>query len=109
MVKRRLAVVISPPISQRKGLITVVPLSTTEPIPQMNFQCEIEIPFALPTFWGRRRRWIKGDMINAVGFHRVDLLSLGKDLTGKRVYQKEVLSRSTMDQIVRCVLTSIGL
>ena len=84
MVKRRLAVVISPSISQRKGMITVVPLSTTEPIPHMNFYCEIEISFKLPAYWGHRRRWIKGDMINAVGFHRVDLLSLGKDLTGKR-------------------------
>ena len=109
MVKRRLAVVISPPIARRKGLITVVPLSATEPNPKMDFQCEIDIPFALPPYWGHRRRWIKGDMINAVGFHRVDLLSLGKDATGKRIYQKEVLPQQAMEQIVRCVLASIGL
>jgi mRNA interferase MazF len=109
MVKRRLAVVISPPISARRGLITIVPLSTTEPIPKMSFQCEIEIPFALPPYWGHRRRWVKGDMITAVGFHRVDLLNLGKGLTGKRIYQKEVLPPAVMDQIGRCVLASIGL
>lgn len=100
---------ISPPISQLKGLITVIPLGTTEPIPWMNFQCELEIPFELAPYWGHRRGWIKGDMINAVGFHRVDLLSLGKDLTGQRVYQKEVLTAATMDQIARCVLASLRL
>ena len=57
----------------------------------MPFNKLIEIPFEMPKSWGNAERWIKGDMINAVGFHRVDLLRLGKTSTGKRIYQMEAL------------------
>jgi mRNA interferase MazF len=59
MVKRRLAIVISPPIKQRGKLLTVVPLSTTAPEPIMPYHCQINVPFALPAFWGNRPRWVK--------------------------------------------------
>ncbi len=48
-------------------------------------------------------------MIYNAGYHRVDLLRLGKDGTGKRVYQTETLSADTIAQIQRCVLHSLSL
>ena len=53
MVKRRLCVVLSPPIRNRAGLCTVVPLSTTAPDPVMAYHYELDIPFQLPKYWGR--------------------------------------------------------
>ena len=109
MVKRRLCVVLSPPIRNRAGLCTVVPLSTTAPDPVMAYHYELDIPFQLPKYWGNRARWVKADMVCALGFHRLDLLSLGKDRHGRRQYQMQTLSRVHLDNISKCVLTSIGL
>ena len=109
MVKRRLAVILSLPIKARGGLVTVVPLSTTAPKPPMPWHCEIDLPFELPSYWGSRPRWVKGDMINAVGFHRVDLLSLGKASDGRRIYQTGTIPRDMLTRIQVCVLRSLGL
>ncbi len=109
MVKRRLAIVISPRIKERGKLNTVVPLSTTVPLKVMPYHCQLDIPFQLPAFWNQQMCWVKGDMINAVGFHRVDLLCLGKDHQGKRIYQDKVLPAATLQRVQQCVLHSIGL
>ncbi|MBO9432582.1 type II toxin-antitoxin system PemK/MazF family toxin [Ruegeria sp. R13_0] len=109
MVKKRLCVVISPPIKARVGLCTVVPLSTTEPNPVMPYHYELAIPFQLPPRWGHKSRWVKGDMVCAVGWHRLDLLMLGKDRTGKRQYQLNTLSSVHLENISNCVLRSLGL
>ena len=108
MVKRRLCVVISPPIAERVGLCTVVPLSTTPPKKVMNYHCEIQIPFELPNYWGDHPRWVKGDMVTAVSFERVEMLRLGKSTDGKRIYQKTPLSKPDIERVIQCVLTSLG-
>ena len=108
MVKRRLAVVVSPPMSRRGDLVTVVALSTTPPNPSLLHHCEIDIPFALPPQW-QTRCWVKGDMVNAVGFHRCDLVQLGKAQNGERVYQLTPLPPAIMDVIERCVKSAMGL
>jgi uncharacterized protein YifN (PemK superfamily) len=108
MVKRRLCIVISPPISERVGLCTVVPLSTTSPQKIMQYHCEVNIPFELPAYWGSQTRWVKGDMVSAVSFERVELLRLGKDIHGKRLYQKSALSKEEMARVIKCVLSSFG-
>ncbi|MEM7177468.1 MAG: type II toxin-antitoxin system PemK/MazF family toxin [Pseudomonadota bacterium] len=109
MVKRRLAVVLSPAIKARPGLVTVVALSTTDPSPQMPYHALVDIPFELPAGWGRRPRWVKGDMVNAVGFHRVDLLAIGKGPNGKRRYQTKVLPKADFTKVRQCVLHGLGL
>lgn len=90
-------------------LLTVVPLSLTEPEKVLPFHKQIDLPFEIPEPWGNRRRWIKGDIVNAVGFHRVDLLRLGKDRAGKRIYQLEVLEDEIFNVVKRCVLHGMGL
>ncbi|TNE38231.1 MAG: type II toxin-antitoxin system PemK/MazF family toxin [Alphaproteobacteria bacterium] len=109
MDKKRLAVVLSPNIRARVKLVTVVPLSLTAPDKVLPFHKQIDIPFQLPPEWGNRDRWIKGDMVNAVGFHRVDLLRLGKDRNGKRIYQMSILPDEMLKEVRKCVLHGMGL
>lgn len=109
MVKKRLAVVISPAIKERGKRVTVVPLSTTAPAPVMPYHCRIRIPFALPHYWASQDRWVKGDMVNAVSFDRCDLLLLGKDGDGKRLYQTQTLSVELLRNIQSCVRHGLGL
>lgn len=109
MVKRRLCVVISPPIQARPGLCTIVPLSKSEPQEIQAYHYKFQIPFRLPARWGNVSRWAKCDMIYAVGFHRLDLLRLGKDQNGARQYQLNTLSRTHLRNINNCVLASLGL
>jgi uncharacterized protein YifN (PemK superfamily) len=109
MIKPRLCVVISPPIEARVGLCTVVPLSKKDPETIQAYHYQFQVPFQLPSSWGNIPRWVKGDMVCAVGWHRIDLLRMGKDRTGKRVYQMSTLSDIHMEKISNCVLSSIGL
>ena len=109
MVKVRLAVVLSPKISARPKLCTIVPLSLTAPQSPMPYNKLISIPFRLPNSWGQHDRWIKGDMINAVAFHRVNLLRLGKDENGKRIYQYSRLPDVLLKEVRRCTLHGLGL
>ncbi|TVR06488.1 MAG: type II toxin-antitoxin system PemK/MazF family toxin [Salinarimonadaceae bacterium] len=109
MVKLRLAVVLSPNMRARPGLCTVVPLSLTPPERETPFAKLLKVPFELPKRWGDQERWIKGDMINAVGFHRIDLLRLGKSKEGKRLYQTSALPPEAFNLVKRCVLHGLGL
>lgn len=108
MVKPRPAVVLSPHIKNRVHLCTVVPLSTTDPPHIMPYHQQIEIPFQMPERWGKGPCWIKGDMVNSVGFHRVDLLRLGKDKTGKRIYQMQQLPDDLFKIVRQCALHGMG-
>lgn len=75
----------------------------------MPYHKQIEIPFEMPIEWGSAARWIKGDMVNAVGFHRLDLLRLGKDKQGKRIYQMNPLPDALLKVVRICVLHGMGL
>ena len=109
MVKRRPVVVISPKIAARPYLCTVVALSTKRPNPVMPYHCQIDLRPRLPPPFQSDGVWVKGDMVNAVGFHRLDLVRLGKERSGKRVYLYEPLSDDALRKIRACVLRAIGL
>ncbi|WP_281349387.1 type II toxin-antitoxin system PemK/MazF family toxin [Nitratireductor arenosus] len=109
MVKRRPVVVISPKIKARPRLCTVVALSTEKPDPIMAYHCRIDLQPALPKPWQSKGVWVKGDMVNAVAFHRLDLIRLGKDSTGRRKYLLEPLNTEIIKQIRQCALRAIGL
>lgn len=108
MVKRRLAIVLSPAIQSRVGVCTVVPLSTTRPNPVMPFHYEFTIPFEMPKDWGNIARWVKGDMVTTVGWHRIDLLRLPKSRVGRRRYQTEAIEADDFLRVRRCVLHGMG-
>lgn len=109
MVKRRPVVVISPKISIRAGLCTVVALSTSEPKPKMPYHCQITLNPPLPEPWGDTPRWVKGDMVCAVGFHRLDFPRFGKGMDGKRVYRYNAISDEDLRRVRQCVLCGLGL
>jgi uncharacterized protein YifN (PemK superfamily) len=109
MVKRRPVVVISPKIVGRQGLCTVVALSTTAPDPIMQYHCQIDIRPRLPHPFGSDGIWVKGDMVVAVAFHRLDLIRLGKSQMGSREYLYKPLSADNIKLIRACVLRAMGL
>lgn len=109
MDKKRPVVVLTPKIKSRPGLCTVVSLSTSPPDPVMPYHAQIDIPFDLPKDMERKGVWVKGDMVNAVGFHRLDFLFLNKDRSGKRIYQYKVLDEQTMKKVHKSVLHGLGL
>lgn len=109
MDKARPVVVISPKIEARHHLCTVVALSTTAPDPVMPYHRQIDLRPKLPFPMESDGIWVKGDMVNAVGFHRLDLIRLGKDRSGKRIYLYEPQSADNLRVIRQCVLRALGL
>lgn len=110
MVKRRPVIVVSPKISLRPRLCTVIPLSTEPPQVRMPYHIElVDIAPALPEPWDTGPNWVKGDMVYSVSFDRLDLIRYGKDRNGKRVYRYETVTDEQMKQIRTCILSALGL
>jgi uncharacterized protein YifN (PemK superfamily) len=109
MCKRRPVVVISPRIISRPFLCTVVALSTDPPDKVMPYNCQIDLRPRLPPPWKSDGVWVKGDMVNAVGFHRLDLFRLGKNRSGGRIYLYEPLNDDLLRQVRVCILRAMGL
>jgi mRNA interferase MazF len=73
--KRRPAVILSPPLTGRDLMCTIVPLSTKEP--RIKLPCHMQITFdpPLPHPYGESpTKWLKGDIVLTVAFHRLRLL-----------------------------------
>ena len=103
MVKKsRPVVVVSSPIKGRGGLVTVVALSSSRPEPVMDYHMLLP-KAALPQLgmFQTKETWLKGDMIYSIGFHRLDLIKLGKrdPNTGKRQYFSARLGRDNMRRV----------
>ncbi len=102
MVKRRPVVVVSPKIAARSKLCTVVALSTTDPNPVMPYHYKLQINPRLPPPWDKEMMWVKGDMIYAVAFHRLDLIRSSKNEMGKRIYLFNTLTNDQIKEIRQC-------
>jgi mRNA interferase MazF len=109
MVKRRPVIVISPRLRRRDNLCTVVPLSTTAPEAPQDYHCELELPRPLPAPWNAARHWIKADMLATVGFHRLNLIGIGRDQCGKRKYLNMTITQDSLKAVQYCVLRALGL
>ena len=109
MVKRRAVVVVSPKIAARPLLCTVVCLSTKRPTTIMPYHCQIDIRPKLPPPLESDGVWVKGDMVYSVGFHRLDLIRLGKDRGGKRIYLYKPLSVDNIREIRACILKGMSM
>jgi mRNA interferase MazF len=107
MVKRRPVVVISPQISTRPNLCTVVAMSTEEPHLKMPYHRKLDI--TLPPPWDEGPNWVKGDMIYAVAFHRLDLIRIGRSKDKRRIYSRVQLTYDELIEIKKCVLCALGL
>lgn len=113
MVKsERPVLVLTPAIKGRANLVTILALSTSCPSPIMPYH--YKLPKASMPQLGRfqeKDTWVKADMIYTVGFHRLDLIRLGKrDVnTGKRLYYRKKLGREQMTEIYKCMLHGLNL
>lgn len=108
MVKRRPAIVLSPPIPGRSLLCTIVPLSTTPPQPKLAHHMQISLDPPLPHPYSAPVMWVKGDIVLTVAFHRLRLL-FSRWEGGQRVYDVRVLDDVTMEQVRHCVRAGLGL
>lgn len=109
MLKRRPVVVISPRLRQRYKLCTVVPLSTTPPIPPAAYHYRLHTSPPLPEPYSEAHHWVKADMVYTVSFDRLSLPFAGKDAQGKRQYDERVIDRADLRAIQACVLHGLGL
>lgn len=108
MIKRRPAIVLSPPIPGRPFLCTIVPLSTSVPNPVLPHHLQITLNPALPAPYNDPIMWVKADMVLTVAFHRLRLLFSGWN-GGQRVYDVRVLDAATMADVRDCVRAGLGL
>jgi len=106
MVKQRPVVVLS---RARQQLVTVVPISTTEPDPIEKWHHELRVS-SLPVSFRGKRHWAKCDMIVTVAFWRLDRICTGKHpTTGKRMYVSHVVCHEDFAAICDAVLHGLGL
>lgn len=108
MVKARPVVAISPKLKHRGNLVTIVPLSTTEPHTIMPYHYEINLATPLPAPWNGNPFWAVGDHPMTVRFERLDLIRLKKDQYGKRRYCRHCLDEEDLKGVKRAVLAGIG-
>ena len=106
IVKKRPVVVVS---KSHHELVTVVPLSTTEPRPLE--KCHHEMQFAsLPVPLRGKKHWAKCDLITTVAFWRLDRVRAGKHpTTGKRMYVSYVVRPEDLTAIQQAILHVLGL
>jgi uncharacterized protein YifN (PemK superfamily) len=108
MVKRRPAIVISPPIPERSQLCTIVPLSTSDPKTVLGHHMKLSLDPPLPHPYDKPEMWVKGDIVLTVAFHRLRLFfSHWSD--GQRVYDVRVLDDDTFKKVQECVRCGVGL
>lgn len=102
MVKTRPVVVISP---RRRGgqLVTVVPLSSTEPQRAEPWHHRLS-PGAYPP--ARGPMWAKCDMLATVALHRLDRVKVKR--AGVRTYQAYQLPAGDLVAILACVRAALG-
>ena len=109
MIKRRLAIVISPRLRHRDRLCTVVPLSTTPPSQVMPYHYNIKLDESFRTPHDYQGHWVKADMISTVSFDRLSLPYRGKNISGKRDYFVKIIKGDDLKSIRGCVLYALAL
>ena len=104
MIKRRLAVVLTPKACQRVGLATVIPISCTPP--QMERPWHVRLTRDPYPKGDKREVWAKCDMINVVSFER--LSGYHVRWNGRRKYLKMRVSMEELAHIRNGVLAALG-
>jgi mRNA interferase MazF len=109
MVKKRPVIVVSPKERRHKSLCAVVPLSASAPCSN---EIHTSIKIALPSEfkkreWFQKDCWAKCDIINTVCLERLDLIYLGRDTAGKRIYSYIKIEDETLNAIREIVCRSI--
>jgi mRNA interferase MazF len=109
MVKRRPVVVISPRLRKRAGLVSVIPLSTTEPDELMDFHIVIELAKPLPKPFQSKTTWAKCDMISTVSLKRLDRFKEARGGQGQRSWISGQLDQHQIKRVKTGLLFGLGL
>ena len=105
MVKKR-PVVVS---RKHRELVTVVPLSTTEPVPVEKCHHEL-LDASLPLPLRGKRMWAKCDLVTTVGFWRLDRVRGPRHpTTGKRTHMAQPIRPEDLVAIQKAILFVMGL
>lgn len=107
MIKKRPVVIVSPRLRRQQNLYTVIPLSTTKPIPIENHHHKLN-PLSLPNGLNKKETWAKCDMISRVSAERLDRIKT-IDSKGKRSYITHTLLAEDFKGILKGILSSLGL
>jgi len=109
--KKRPVVVLTGPIKGRANLVTVAALSHAEPKPPQLYHYLIpKQSMPMVGNYQEEDSWLKGDMIYTFGFHRLNLIQLGKrGSDGKRQYFTTRLGTEQMKQIYQCVMHGLNM
>ncbi|PRH81511.1 type II toxin-antitoxin system PemK/MazF family toxin [Arenimonas caeni] len=111
MVKTRPVVVLSPKITGRPDLATVVPLSTTAPSQIESHHCKVParmLPKSLQATAGDR--WAKCDMVYTLHVSRLSPVKGKRDrVTGKRDYEHAKVDLATLQELRRCAAAGLGI
>lgn len=109
MIKARPVVVISRPLPGRPRLCTVVPLSTTPPVPPEPYHCEV-VTACIPAPFASATKWAKADMVYTFSLERLSRFRLrGRDANGKRIYLTGRLSIEDLAKVKECVKRGLSL
>ena len=110
MVKRRPVVIISPRLRRRPDLVTVIPLSTTVPVPVEAHHCEIVLAVPLPAPFQAAQMWAKCDMVCTVSLARLDRFKDGRaPHSPTRRFRTGKVSTEQLATIRRAVLNALGM
>lgn len=102
IVKTRPVMVISPQPRFRSGLCTVVPISSRRP--ETIYPYHFQLPSGILNDSKYKEAWVKADLVQTVGLHRLDRLK-----TGFRKYYAPVVSDEVLRCVRRCVLHATGM
>lgn len=108
MTKRRPCIVVSPVLKNRPKVCTIVPLSTTPPVPPQAYHVQILIKPPLRKPYNNPIAWVKADMLYTVSIDRLDRPSKF-DQNKNRVYYKQVVSADVMTKIEDAILCGLGI
>jgi mRNA interferase MazF len=104
MVKVRPVVVLSPR-RRTSDLVTVVPLSSTPPVPRLPWHVEMPADAYPPA---RGPMWAKCDVVVTVALTRLDRVRT-RGPQGQRLYSAPVLASATFAALQACVKAALGL
>ena len=102
MIKVRPVVVVSPRSKQMTKLCTIVPLSTTAPVPVEPFHHRMD-PRSLPGKLGTKETWAKCDMLYTVSLERLSRATKRGETATLRVLDED------LDASRDCVMVALGL
>jgi mRNA interferase MazF len=110
MCKSRPVVVVGPRLRQRGKVVTVVPLSTTEPLPLETFQWKLVIAQTLPAPFHSPVMWAKCDMVSAVALERLDRFKQPQvRYGGPRKWTSSKVTPEQLKEVRAAILCGLGL